>query len=42
MTARQTLLELLHTWVYEDFGGLDVHCVSANSTNDHLDAAYEP
>lgn len=42
VTARQTLLELLHTRVYEDFGGLDVHCVSANSTNDHLDAAYEP
>ena len=42
VTARQTLLELLHTRVYEDFGGLDVHCVSADSTNDHLDAAYEP
>lgn len=42
VTARQTLLELLHARVYEDFGGLDVHCVSANSTNDHLDAAYEP
>lgn len=42
VTARQALLELLHTRVYEDFGGLDVHCVSANSTNDHLDAAYEP
>ena len=35
-------MELLHTRVYEDFGGLDVHCVSADSTNDHLDAAYEP
>lgn len=42
VTARQTLLELLHARVYEDFGGLDVHCVSADSTNDHLDAAYEP
>lgn len=42
VTARQALLELLHTRVYEDFGGLDVHCVSADSTNDHLDAAYEP
>ena len=42
VTARKALLELLHTRVYEDFGGLDVHCVSANSTNDHLDAAYEP
>lgn len=42
VTARQTLLDLLHDRVYEDFGGLDVHCVSADSTNDHLDAAYEP
>lgn len=42
VTARQTLLQLLHERAYEDFGGLDVHCVSADSTNDHLDAAYEP
>lgn len=42
VTARQTLLQLLHDRIYEDFGGLDVHCVSADSTNDHLDAAYEP
>jgi len=42
VTARSALLELLHNRVYEDFGGLDVHCVSADSTNDHLDAAYEP
>lgn len=42
VTARSTLLDLLHSRSYEDFGGLDVHCVSADSTNDHLDAAYEP
>lgn len=42
VTARQALLQLLHERAYEDFGGLDVHCVSADSTNDHLDAAYEP
>lgn len=42
VTARSTLLDLLHNRAYEDFGGLDVHCVSADSTNDHLDAAYEP
>lgn len=42
VTARQTLMQLLHERAYEDFGGLDVHCVSADSTNDHLDAAYEP
>ena len=28
--------------LYQDFGALDVHEVSANSTNDHLDAAYQP
>lgn len=40
--ARETLLQRLHSSLYEDFGGLDVHCVSANSTNDHLEAAYQP
>lgn len=40
--ARETLLTRLHRSMYEDFGGLDVHCVSANSTNDHLEAAYQP
>ena len=28
--------------LYQDFGALDVHAVSANSTNDHLEAAYQP
>lgn len=40
--ARETLLQRLHSSLYEDFGGLDVHCVSADSTNDHLEAAYQP
>ena len=40
--ARETLLTRLHGSMYEDFGGLDVHCVSASSTNDHLEAAYQP
>ena len=40
--ARETLLQRLHSSMYEDFGGLDVHCVSADSTNDHLEAAYQP
>ena len=40
--ARETLLTRLHSSMYEDFGGLDVHCVSADSTNDHLEAAYQP
>lgn len=28
--------------LYQDFGALDVHAVGANSTNDHLDAAFQP
>lgn len=40
--ARETLLQRLHSSMYEDFCGLDVHCVSADSTNDHLEAAYQP
>lgn len=28
--------------LYQDFGALDVHAIGANSTNDHLDVAYEP
>ena len=28
--------------LYQDFGALDVHAIGANSTNDHLDAAYQP
>lgn len=40
--ARQTYLDAIRTGIYEDFGGLDVHQVSANSTNDHLEAAYQP
>lgn len=40
--ARQAYLADIRTGIYEDFGGLDVHQVSANSTNDHLEAAYQP
>lgn len=40
--AREALLTRLHSSMYEDFGALDVHCVSASSTNDHLEAAYQP
>lgn len=28
--------------LYQDFGALDVHAIGANSTNDHLDAAFAP
>ena len=28
--------------LYQDFGALDVHAIGAGTTNDHLDAAYQP
>lgn len=40
--ARQMFLNDMKAQIYEDFGALDVHQVSANSTNDHLEAAYQP
>lgn len=40
--ARKEYLNEIRSGIYEDFGGLDVHAVSANSTNDHLEAAYQP
>ena len=40
--ARQTFLNDLKAQIYADFGALDVHQVQANSTNDHLEAAYQP
>ena len=40
--ARKTFLDDLKAQIYFDFGGLDVHTVSAGSTNDHLEAAYQP
>lgn len=40
--ARQALLKELRDGLYEDFGALDVHTVAAGSTNDHIDAAYQP
>lgn len=40
--ARQAYLHDIRDGIYEDFGGLDVHQVSADSTNDHLEAAYQP
>lgn len=40
--ARETFLSGIRSDIYESFGALDVHSVSANSTNDHLDAAYQP
>lgn len=40
--ARKAYLDDIRSGIYEDFGGLDVHAVSADSTNDHLEAAYQP
>jgi hypothetical protein len=40
--ARQAALENLKAGIYEDFGALDVHTIAASSTNDHIDAAYQP
>lgn len=40
--ARQAYLTDIRNGIYEDFGGLDVHAVNADSTNDHLEAAYQP
>lgn len=41
-TARKTYLDDIRAGIYEDFGGLDVHEVHADSTNDHIKAAYQP
>ena len=40
--ARKQYLDDIRSQIYEDFGGLDVHTVSAGATNDHSDAAYQP
>ena len=40
--ARSAFLDDMKKQIYEDFGALDVHQVSADSTNDHLEAAYQP
>ena len=41
VTARESMLKSLREQIYEDYGGLDVHTVSAGSTNDHIDMAYQ-
>jgi len=41
-SARQACLDQLRAAMYEDFGVLDVHTVSAGATNDHIDAGYQP
>lgn len=41
-SANKALLDMLEAAMYRDFGALDVHAISAGSTNDHIDAAYQP
>lgn len=41
-TARKEFLEEIRSGIYEDFGGLDIHTISAGSTNDHIEAGYQP
>ena len=41
VTARESLLKSLREQIYEDYGGLDVHTVTAGATNDHIDMAYQ-
>lgn len=40
--SRKEFLDEIRSGIYEDFGGLDVHTISAGSTNDHIEAGYQP
>lgn len=40
--ARKEFLDEIRSGIYEDFGGLDIHTISAGSTNDHIEAGYQP
>ena len=40
--ATQVFLQDTRAAIYEAFGALDVHAIAASSTNDHIDAAYQP
>lgn len=40
--GRSAFLQQIRQQIYEDFGALDVHAIAASSTNDHIDAAYQP
>lgn len=42
VSSREATLNRIKADMYEDFGALDVHTVAAGSTNDHIDAAYQP
>ena len=40
--AHENCIKEIKASIYEDFGALDVHTISAGATNDHIDAAYQP
>ena len=40
--ARQAYLDSIRKEMYDGFGALDVHTITAGATNDHIDAAYQP
>lgn len=40
--AHKNCLAELRSSLYEDFGAIDVHTISAGATNDHIAAAYQP
>lgn len=40
--SRRAFLSDMRDRIYEDFGALDVHTISAGATNDHIDAGYQP
>lgn len=40
--GNQAVLDMLEKSMYRDFGALDEQSISAGSTNDHIDAAYQP
>lgn len=40
--ARVECLKSIRSQLYEDFAVLDVHTIAAGSTNDHIDAGYQP
>ena len=40
--SRKAFLDDIRAGIYEDFGALDVHTISAGATNDHIEAGYQP
>ena len=40
--SSESYLQSIRSDMYEGFGDVDVHAIAAGSTNDHIDAAYQP